>query len=225
MAILGSTEYGWQGQEWIRFLSLPNVIGAIGTSSVDWIRYITLWLLASLVIAVALVNAAFVIWRVATNTSGSVWPLRTLRAFVAVVLTALFVPLMTASARSLECETVESLAKATDPSAAFNCWGVAHIVMVCVTIGIQVLFVPFAVLLRASSFNDTPTSGSLVAKPVARTEAVDVLARTLLVYVNLSIVDSNRLELLWVVTIVYTVSPVCISRADHEHRRLRFCKV
>ncbi|KAA0162585.1 hypothetical protein FNF27_08038 [Cafeteria roenbergensis] len=202
VCVIASPEFGYGYEEfaWLESISLTRALN-IRLVGLTWA--LVFWSISSFVLALALANALLVAWQVASGHSGSVWPMRTLRAFVSVVLTALFIPLFQSTARFLSCEQMTSGALAAGDTPP-ECWSLLHGALFGVSALVLAAFVPFALLVRAIFFNDTPTAGSIVAKPLARADMLDTLCRTTIVLVGLFITEDNRLAILLCVALLYT---------------------
>lgn len=205
VSVLSSPEFGYafDGFGWLNALSISRAL-SIRVIGLTWAM--ALWVFSSCVLALAVANAMLVAWQVGSGGhSGSLWPMRTLRAFVSVVLTALYVPLVQSASRFISCENMTNgaLAAGDEP---IVCWGITHAILFGASILVLALFVPFAIMVRAIYFDDTPTGGSIVAKPLARADMLDTFCRTTIVFGGLFINDSNRMAILVVVTLLYTVS-------------------
>ena len=124
VCVIASPEFGYGYEEfaWLESISLTRALN-IRLVGLTWA--LVFWSISSFVLALALANALLVAWQVASGHSGSVWPMRTLRAFVSVVLTALFIPLFQSTARFLSCEQMTSGALAAGDTPP-ECWSLLH---------------------------------------------------------------------------------------------------
>jgi len=211
VAVLASPEFGYTFDifAWVSSLSIGRALG-IQLIGVGWAM--TLWGMSTLVLVLALSNAILVAWQVASGGhTGSLLPLRTLRAFVTLALTALYIPLVQSTARFLACDRIVAEAAAVGQDFP-RCWGPTHAVLFGISVLVLVLFIPFALVVRGIFFDDTPTGGSVVSKPIARTEMLDTACRTTVVLAGMFLTPSNRLLVLLIVAILYMVRSLSPAR-------------
>ncbi len=199
--ILTSPELGWSF-DFLSWTSVLSVTRLLRIMVVGWAVAFTVWALSLAVMSLALANTGLVVWRVAIGVTGSVWPLRTLRAFVTVALTALYIPLLESASVFMSCDAMVQAYKEEAP----ECWGASHGALFAVSLVVVLLFVPFALVMQAVYFDDAPTSGNVEAKALARAELLDTMARTLLVYISLFASEQSRLGLTAITAVAYTVS-------------------
>ncbi|KAA0171303.1 hypothetical protein FNF28_00794 [Cafeteria roenbergensis] len=197
--ILTSPELGWSF-DFLSWTSVLSVTRLLRIMVVGWAVAFTVWALSLAVMSLALANTGLVVWRVAIGVTGSVWPLRTLRAFVTVALTALYIPLLESASVFMSCDAMVQAYKEEAP----ECWGASHGALFAVSLVVVLLFVPFALVMQAVYFDDAPTSGNVEAKALARAELLDTMARTLLVYISLFASEQSRLGLTAITAVAYT---------------------
>jgi len=145
----------------VRHLSVLRLLG-LDTSTVP--AFVVMWCIAVAIIVVALANAGYVAWQVRVGFSGSLLPVRTLRAAVTVLLTAGYVPLVEIASEPLSCAKLQL--RSTNPEAEVPCWGALHATLFGLGLPLLAAFVAFAFTMRSVYFNDAPLSGIIMAKPI-----------------------------------------------------------
>ena len=194
----------WDFLSFVRQLSVLRLLG-IDASTVQ--AFVGMWAIAAIVVAVALMNAAYVAYQVRVGFSGSLMPVRTLRAAVTILLTAAYVPLVEVLAEPLSCARLQQ--RSLGPQGGMvECYGTLHATLFGLSLPILVGFVTFALLMRSVYFADAPLSGAIMAKPIARNEFWDTVARTTLVLLALFLPRTNPMLMTGLFVVMYLLLTV-----------------
>ncbi|KAA0147791.1 hypothetical protein FNF29_07136 [Cafeteria roenbergensis] len=185
----------------LSFMSQVSLLRLLGVDASALEAFVIIWCFAVAIMVLALANVAYVGWQVRVGFSGSLLPVRTLRAAVTILLTACYVPLVEIVAEPLSCEQLQQ--RSPSPQADVPCWGQLHGILFGIGLPVLLLFVGFALLMRSVYFNDAPLSGVVSAKPIARNEFWDTFARTTLVMLSLLLSKSNPMLMTALIGVMY----------------------
>ncbi|KAA0177864.1 hypothetical protein FNF27_00412 [Cafeteria roenbergensis] len=189
--------------EFLAFTKQLSLLRILGIDDADLQTFTVVWAVVIGIMALALANVAYVAWQVRVGFSGSLAPVRTLRAAVLILLTATYVPMISIVAQPLACQQLQR--RSRSPDTEVPCWGTLHATMVAIGLPVTLAFVAFAFLMRAVYFNDAPLSGVITSKPIARNEFWDTVARTAVVLMALFLRERDPMLMTVLFIVLYSL--------------------
>eukprot|EP01138_Halocafeteria_seosinensis_P000279 gb/GECG01000287.1/.p1 GENE.gb/GECG01000287.1/~~gb/GECG01000287.1/.p1 ORF type:complete len:839 (+),score=87.28 gb/GECG01000287.1/:1-2517(+) len=170
--LLVSPVFGWHEETfgWASNISVVSIILPPNSPTAFVIAYAGVLVVAWL----SLLNAIYVGWDILNESYKSIWPLKTLRALVSIVLTAGFIPIMTILSIPFDCSNLSTFL------GEVSCSEFPMVLFKVSSIITLIVFVPFALLTSLVYFDDNPNSSLPTAKPIGRLDFYDTMMRSVL---------------------------------------------
>lgn len=193
LSLVCNPDLGWDAETWeaLQWISLLKLLvpraDSLGSFLAGYIPAVA-------VVWLALADGVYVHGSLRSPApSALLWPIRTLRVVVTLLLSAGFIPVMTILLVPFDCDLLQRYV-----GSELVCHSSAHLSAIIASALTLTLLVPAACLLALTHFEANPLSGNPIARPSSRVDCAETIFRTIMVVAVLFVSSATLVALLMV---------------------------